>query len=239
MVKELIKLRRKTLRLVGLKTPLGKIKIVKLAVLKKPETVLLCPHCDQRPVYDGKYTCEYCGTEYGDWRELKRVVRGTEEVIVQEKLPKSDVAQLYIMNEDMFSEYCDATKTDYGVIPLDELTALNLKKLLVASQKLGKVIILRFNDVYEERICVLTTSLSGRIILKELVPINLLKEVETMKIDMVDVSDDEIKEAEIFTKMLPKAKEETLEAKDYRTIGLKRKKTKKEEIEIVFEDESE
>jgi len=87
-------------------------------------------------------------------------------------------------------------------------------------RNLGKVILVHFNDTFEERVAILTTSLSNRIILKEIIPLNLLDQRETMKIDFTQVTDKDVAEAETFIKQLPKAEESLLYVHDYRINGV-------------------
>lgn len=93
-------------------------------------------------------------------------------------------------------------------------------KLLVAIDRLAKVIILRFNDTYEERICLLCLSMSNRVILREIIPLNLLQAEETLRVDMAAITEKEIVEAQQLIKSLPEATEETFSVSDYRTIGV-------------------
>ncbi len=114
----------------------------------------------------------------------------------------------------------------------DETSARNLRKLLIATKNLNKVVLVRFKDTYEERIAILTVSLSSRIILRELIPLNLQDIKETMMADLKDVTPQELEEAEAFVKMLPPAKEELLSVSDYRTIGISEKKESPKVIEL-------
>jgi len=82
------------------------------------------------------------------------------------------------------------------------------------------------------KVSVLTLSLSNRIILRELIPLNLQDIKETMKVDLDEVSPEEIAEAEAFVKMLPPAKEELLNVSDYRTIGIGERKAPPKVIEL-------
>jgi hypothetical protein len=53
-----------------------------------------------------------------------------------------------------------------------------------------------------------------------------------MKVDLKDVTPQELEEAEAFVKMLPPAKEELLKVNDYRTIGIGEKKESPKVIEL-------
>jgi len=90
-------------------------------------------------------------------------------------------------------------------------------------RNLSKVVLIRFNDTYEERVCVLTTSISNRIILKEIIPLNLAEIKETMRVSLENVTPQEVNEAEQFVKMLPPATEDLLSVNDYRVKGIGKK----------------
>jgi len=200
--------------------PIAEAKIVKYADVLKPETVLLCPNCSARPRWQGEYECE-CGATYRHWSQLKRVLPNGKE-IVKPKLTSGEVveAEVYIMNKEKFSQYSDATLTEYGLTVDDPNSASNLRKLLIALNNLNKVIILHFLDTYEERVACLTISLSNRIVLRELIPLNLADIRETMKVDLNSVTDEDIAEAEAFIGQLPEAEEDLLHVHDYRVQGL-------------------
>lgn len=234
----------------GFKLPIATLKIKKFADIKRPKTELVCPKCGNKPKWEGKYVCiccPYCGkpmekhivdekgtiqykcpehgwqepTTYTNWQQLKRITLDGREIKKERLVSGEEVeAQVYVMPIEKFSKYADATLTEYGVVVDDPTSALNLKKMLVAIQRLNKVIILRFNDTYEQRICLLTVSLSGRIILKEMIPINIADIKETMKVDLNNISEQDIKEAQALLSQLPEATEEIFKVTDYRTIGV-------------------
>jgi len=207
----------------GFTMPIADIRIQRFAELLKPETELRCKQCNAIPVWHGGYECPSCGSKYNHWSQLKRVVKATGEPITQTRFTdeKTDVmADAYVMALTDFANYVDATLTEYGVTVRDETSAVNLRKLLIAIQRLEKVIVITFKDTYEERVAVLTVSLSGRILLKEIIPINLQDIKETMKVNLNDLTPEEIKEAEQFVKMLPLATESNLKVDDHRTIGI-------------------
>lgn len=120
----------------------------------------------------------------------------------------------------------------YGLVAKDETTARNIKKLLVAIKALGKVILLTFKDTYEERVAILTQSVSGRILLKEIIPLNLAEIRETMRADLSNISEKEMVEAKAFISMLPKATEDLLTVSDYRTVGLGKKVVSSKVLEL-------
>jgi len=209
--------------LYGMSFPIAEFLIAKINDIRKPKVELLCPQCNQRPTWKASYECA-CGFKTNHWSRLKRVVLGTGEEIVKTRLIEKKeipVARAYVMPKKEFANYLDATLCEYGVIVKDANSASNLRKMLIAVDRLGYVIFLKFKDTYEERVAILQLSLSGRVILRELVPSNLLNVKETLTVDLNDVSKEEIEEAKRFIKMLPKVTDEKVfEVHDYRTIGL-------------------
>jgi hypothetical protein len=60
-------------------------------------------------------------------------------------------ATVYVLDQKTYaSKYADATLTEYGMVASDATTAQNVRKLLVAVDRLGLVIIIRFNDTHEQ-----------------------------------------------------------------------------------------
>jgi hypothetical protein len=165
-------------------------------------------------------------SHYNHWSQLLRVDKATGEPIVKTKFTEPDkdvVADAFIMEMEDFSKIADGTLDEYGVTVMEETSAINLRKLLIATQNLRKVVLIKYLDTYEERIAILTTSISQRIILKEILPLNLADVKETMRINLSGVTEQDLAEAEQFVKMLPKAKEDLLYVSDYRTKGIKAK----------------
>jgi hypothetical protein len=221
-------------RISGMEMPIAAVRIQPFAEMIEADTELLCPKCKQKPKWVGGYECQ-CGERYTHWSQLLRVVKATSEPIVKTKFTneKEDVvADAFIMEMKEFSEVVDATLKDYGLTANDETSARNLKKLLVAARYLNKVVLVRYLDTYEERITILTTSISNRIILKEIIPVNLAAIEETMRIDLSNTSQQDIAEAEAFVKMLPPAKPELLNVSDYRTKGIGAPKVTPKVIEL-------
>jgi len=174
-------------------------------------------------------------SHYNHWSQLLRVVKATGEPITKTKFTseKEDVvADAFIMDMKQFSEIADATLCEYGVTVSDETSARQIKKLLIATKNLGKVVLIKYLDTYEERIAILTTSISQRIILKEIIPLNLQDIKETMHIDLSNVSEQDLAEAEQFVKLLPQAKEDLLYVSDYRTKGIQTPKATPKVMEL-------
>ena len=161
--------------------------------------------------------------------------KATGEPIVKTKFTeagKDVVADAFVMDLKEFMSIADATLNEYGVVVTEEASARNLRKLLIATERLGKVVLIRYLDTYEERIAILTLSISRRIILKEIIPLNLADIKETMRIDLSDVTEKELAEAEQFVKMLPVAQESHLYVSDYRTKGIKAKPVTPKVLEL-------
>jgi hypothetical protein len=196
--------------------PIAEGRIVKFADMLEPKTELRCPKCLGKPVWRGLYECT-CGATYTHWSQLKRVLPSGKE-LVKPKLTTGETveAEVYIMDKAKFSQYADATYQEYGLVVNDSNSASNLKKLLIALERLNKVIIIHFLDTYEERVAMLTISQSGRVLLRELIPLNLAEIRETMKVDLSNITDRDIAEAEMFIKQLPEATEDLLYVHDYR-----------------------
>jgi hypothetical protein len=249
-------------KVAGFKMPLASVKIKKYADVIKPKTELICPQCGNKPQWDGKYLCRCCPlcgktmeavvvdekgtinykcsehgwqdpTTYKHWSQLKRVLPDGREIVKPKLTSGEDVeAEVYVMDKAEFSKYADATLTEYGIVVQDSNSALNLKKLLVALNKLNKVIIIHYNDTYEEKIAVLTISLSNRVVLKELIPLNIADIRETMKVDFTGITDSDIAEAEALVNQLPKAEEQLFYVNDYRTIGVETPKVSPKVLQL-------
>jgi hypothetical protein len=216
----------RTLKLVAdvmsMQTVIAEVRVQTFA--KEPElkdwTELVCPKCNTKPSYQGAiYKCPQCGESYSWWGKLKRVIQGTVEEVIMPKLLGSGeiaVANIYKMDLVTFSKYADATKQEKGLTVKDEASARNLFKLLVAMERLGQVMILRYEETIEEVVAVLTTSVSGRIILKEIIPVNLAEFKETLKVDMSKIAEKDVEEAKAFMGLIPEATEEQLKVNDYR-----------------------
>jgi len=221
-------------RISGMELPIASVKIEKFADVLEAETELLCPKCKQKPTWKGGYDCT-CGEHYNHWSGLLRVIKATGEPVTKTKFTneKEDVvADAFIMDMKQFSEIADATLTEYGVTVSDETSARNLKKLLIATRSLSKVVLIKYLDTYEERVAILTTSVSNRIILKEIIPLNLADIKETMRIDLSSITEQDLSEAEQFIKLLPQAKEDLLYVSDYRTKGILAPKVTPKVIEL-------
>jgi hypothetical protein len=172
-------------------------------------------------------------SHFNHWSQLKRIDSHGVEVKQVRLTGEGDVtAYAFVMDLPEFSKYADATADEYGVIVKDDGSARAMKKLLIAMEKLGKVIVMHFNDTYEERVAILTTSISKRILLKEIIPLNLLDQKETMRVSFEGITDKDVQEAEEYLKHLPKATEDLLYVHDYRLQGVEAQKVSPKVLEL-------
>lgn len=217
MAKRKLSLRAKAF---GFETIIAKINIAVLADEVRADsktTDLVCPECGQKPAHKAGYECS-CGKKFKHWSQLKRVLKGTFNALVKEKLSseKETVADLFKMSLSEFAEHVDATRAEHGVTVTDEPSAKNLYKLLVATKRLDVAIITFWKDTYEEKIALLTTSVSGRILLREIIPRNLSVLRETLRVNAAEISEKDVKEAEAFLRQIPEATHEMFDVEDYR-----------------------
>lgn len=232
-----------SISLSGFQMPIGTIKVKKFAdyrgiandTWRKKHTARICPECAKEPSWVGGYKCE-CGKTYNHWSRLKQIMKATGEALIKKKLTvkgEDVIAQAYVMSLSEFQEKCnDATAEELGIITSDSTSALNIRKLLIATKLLNVVILLRFNDTYEQKICILTTSISGRVILKDIIPANLVDIKETMKVNLNDITPEQLEEAKKFVGMLPPATEDLLTVDDYRAIGLDAKEVSEKVLQL-------
>lgn len=202
---------------------LGVVSVRNFAKIREVQTDLVCKVCGKKPAYTSGYRCE-CGAEYKHWSGLNRIVSATHQIIQMVKLTEDGVpseATVYVLDQKTYAnKYADATLTEYGIIASDATTAQNIRKLLVAVDRLGFVIIIRFNDTNEQRVCLLTVSASNRVVLREVIPTNLAEISETLAIDLSQITDADITESQQLVKMLKQADDAVFNVTDYRTIGL-------------------
>jgi len=205
----------------GFVTPIAEASITSFAKLAEVKDYIdrVCPNCLGKPEWKGQYVCS-CGSTFNHWSRLKECVRGTTREIKRLALRQKGediLAKIYRMPLEKFRHFADATVSEYGLTVKDSTSGKNIKKLLIAVRKLGQVIILTWNDEYEQRIALLTISESDRIVIREIMPLNLGEIEETLRVSLTDVSEAEVTEAEQFIKTLPEATEETLKVQDWRT----------------------
>jgi hypothetical protein len=211
----------------GFATAIAEVHIANFA--SEPElkdwTDLVCPTCLTSTEYHGAgYECKTCNQTYSWWGKLVRVLKGTKTKLDIPRLIKEhDIAtgKLSKMTRAEFAKYVDATKAEKGVTQVDSGSTHNLFKLLVASERAGYVIIVRYNDTTEEVVALLKVSASGRVILQEIIPKNLVQLKQTLVLNMNEVNESEVSEARAFVEQfLPTATEKTLEVSDYRTMWI-------------------
>lgn len=228
----------------GFQTAIAEVHIQNFA--SEPElkdwTELVCPTCMTPTKYHGAvYECETCHSSYSWWGKLLRVIKGTKQKVEMPRLLKEKeeaVGKLYKMKREDFAKYIDATKSEKGVSQVDAGSSHNLFKLLVASERAGYVIIVRYNDTTEEIVALLKVSVSGRVILQEIVPVNLVQLKQTLMLNTGEISETDVTEAQAFVEQfLPTASEDNLKVNDYRTAWVDShiiEKPKEDEMRVVL-----
>lgn len=190
-------------------------------------TKLVCGKCKEKPRYhNSHYECS-CGASYTSWQKLLRVRKDNGEPVEMPKLTKGngeiEKARLFQMPFEKFKKFVDAIdpkEPDRFIIVEDETSRKNLFKMLVAHEELKVAIIIKYNDTYEQRIALLTTTVSGRIVLRYIIPQNLLTLAESQMLEKNQLTEKDIQEAKMFLKQLPEATEEDLCVEDYRKQAL-------------------
>lgn len=210
----------------GFDTVIAEVKIENFAdeIDVKNWTDLVCPICGKLPKWHGGYVCETDNATFNHWSKLKRVIRGTAKALSTPRLlaeKEEATGNLsWLTREEFAKDYVDATRADNGekgVVLVEEKYAKLLFKLLVAIEELDYVVIAKWNDTNEEVVALLTVSASGRILMREIIPSNLVKVKPTLFIDRAIITEQDKAEAKIFVQhFIPKATAETFIVKDYR-----------------------
>ena len=225
----------------GMTTPIAEAKITSFARIAEVKDYVdrLCPKCLGKPAWKGGYVCG-CGASFNHWSQLKEVIKGSTRELSKTRLTEKGedvLAKMWRMPAEKFKEYGDATISEYGLTVKDSTSAKNLKKLLIAVRKVGQVVILTWAEEYEQRIALLTVSESARVVIREIMPLNLGSLEETLRVTL-DVPESEITEAEMFVKTLPEATEDTLKVQDWRTTTIPEvvtaEKAKVQDLDVIL-----
>ena len=190
-------------------------------------TDLVCPEDKRKPKYmPSAYECE-CGFRASSWQKLTRVLKGTTKMLQIPKLAKGngevEVADMFRISMKDFIELgvadcIDSKDAEHPVLCDDKESAKNLFKTLVAQESGQSIIILRWNDTTEQVIAMLSLTPSGRIVLRKLIPKNLVRGLEAgLRLDRTAITESDVEQAKMFLKQLPEATEQTFEVNDYRT----------------------
>lgn len=191
----------------------------------------VCPKCNtptsskEHPtdlVYEAGYSCK-CGYQTKTWFGLKRVWRNTTDKVekfVLKNKGESATAILYHIPIAEFtkSERADVEIDEYGETSSDSMTRDNISKLLIGSQELSELIVMKWQSEYEDHIALLSIAPSRRIIIREIPPTNLSIAMQTeMAKEKSEFTAEQIEEAKQFVKTLPLATPEVFMAGDWRT----------------------
>ena len=190
-------------------------------------TELVCPKDNKKPDYvPSGYRCG-CGFTATTWQSLKRVLKGTTTPLDMPTLTKGngevEVAKMYRMTVEAFAkiaDFVDPKDGDHPVTTEDDASTMNLYRVLVAQQTLNEVVILKWNDTKEEIIALLTTTLSGKIVIRKIIPPNLVIVGDSLMLDKTKLTAKDIEEAKQFMKQIAEVDEKALEVTDYRAKQL-------------------
>lgn len=193
---------------------LGKFRLEKLG-RKKIETVRTCPDCHVAVEHiEHEYVCPQCGTKFKSWYELDRSIKTSEGL---KALPTRDTVKTERVELKLLalSEVRGlVTSAEYAIVPEDEEGEENLQKLGNMLKKFGKVAVFKicFMKRGRKHIMYLTVSDDSMIVVREIVPLNL---VEPLPHGVVFCSPevDEEKIEELMSAM-PKADKEDLSVVD-------------------------
>lgn len=187
----------------------------------KEYTDLVCPQDNKKPQYDvAKYHCD-CGFSATTWMALKRVLKGTTTPLEIPTLTKGsseiEVAKIFTKSVEAFAKEALYTRgSERPVTAEDDGSIVNLYKLMVAQAALNRVVIIKYNDTKEQVVAFLTVMENGDIVLREIIPTNLVLVGERLKLDKSKLTEKDIEEAKLFLKQIPEASSKDLEVADYR-----------------------
>jgi hypothetical protein len=210
----------------GMTMPLGTFKIATFAGKYNytSATTLVCPSCKEKPDSVPQYHCPRCNKDYTSWAKLLRVDKVTGEPVVKDVLhdskdpPQANLYKLPIA--DFQSRYSDATAEDKGIEPADAMSAMNLQNLIVATERLNYVIVLKWTEKYQENVAILTLSPSNRVVLKEVIPRPIAQLKPTKTVDMESITEQQITLARQLIDQIPEVTDEVMTVEDFRTYGL-------------------
>ncbi|NIP66650.1 hypothetical protein GWM83_00685 [Candidatus Bathyarchaeota archaeon] len=193
---------------------LGNFRLEKLKA-RGIETVRTCPDCHV-PVEraENEYRCPQCGTQFKSWYQLERSVKVGEDLkpLPTRDTEKTERASLKLL--DLSEVRGLVTKAEYAIVPEDEEGEENLQKLGNMLREYGKVAIFKlcFMKRGRNHVMYLTVSDDGMIMVREIVPLNL---VEPLPHGVVFCSP-EVDEEEIEELMhaMPQADSEDLSVTD-------------------------
>jgi hypothetical protein len=183
-------------------------------------TELVCPQDNKKTRYEvPHYRCD-CGFSTTAWQGLKRVLKGTTTLLEIPKLTKGsevEVAKIFTKPVEAFAKEALYTRgSERPVKAEDDNSILNLYRLMVAQAALNRVVIVKYNDTTEQVVALLTATENGDIVLREIIPTNLVIVGERLKLDKSKLTAKDIEEAKMFLKQIPEATAQDLEVTDYR-----------------------
>jgi len=195
---------------------LGKYELKRLGERKIP-TVNVCPKCLVVPDHvksDIAYKCPKCGSGFKSWNQLRRAVKSGESVtpLPDRQTTRTQKANLKLL--DLNEMRGLVTKAEFAILPAGDQEKANLQKLGNMLRRYKKVALFKlvFRKGAEAHLMYVTVADDGMIMIREIVPLNLL---EPLPYGVV-FADEEVDEKEVEELMqgMPKATEEDLNIKD-------------------------
>lgn len=195
---------------------LGKYEMRRLGEKNIP-TVNVCPKCNVVPDHieaEAKYECPECRQRFKSWYALRRAVKSGNSVVLlpDRQTERTQKAGLKLLE---LSEVRGlVTRAEFAILPAGEQEKANLQKLGNMLKRYKKVALFKlvFRKGAEAHLCYVTVADDGMIMVREIVPLNL---VEPLPFGVV-FADQEVEEKEVEELMqgMPKATEEDLNIKD-------------------------
>jgi len=195
---------------------LGKYELKRLGEKNIP-TINVCPKCVVVPEHvksETAYKCPQCGTGFTSWYQLKRAIKSGETIVPLPDRQSERTAKASLKLLDLSEVRGLVTRAEFAVLPAGDQEKANLQKLGNMLRKYNKVALFKlvFRKGAEAHLMYVTVADDGMIMVREIVPLNL---VEPLPYGVVfaEAEVDE-KEVEELMQGMPKATEEDLNIKD-------------------------
>lgn len=196
---------------------LGSYELHKLGEVEL-KTVNVCPKCLVVPNEINReidrYECPKCGTKYKNWYALQRAIPNGDTPIPVPKRQTEKTSKISLKLLDLSEVSGLLTKAEYAIIPRDEAAKRNIQKVGQMLHVFNKVAIfsLVFRKEGDRHICYITVNDDGLIMVREIIPLNLVKPLPAGVVQ----ADNTIPQKEIEELMtaMPKATEDDLNVVD-------------------------
>jgi len=195
---------------------LGKYELRRLGE-REISTVNVCPSCLVVPNHlqaEAQYECPQCSQRFKSWYQLKRGFKSGESIIPLPDRESERTTKAGLKLLDLSEVRGLVTRAEYAILPAGDQERANLQRLGNMLKRYNQVALFKlvFRKGAEAHIMYVTVADDGMIMVRELVPLNL---VEPLPFGVVFASS-EVKEEEVKELMMaiPKATEEDLNLKD-------------------------